>query len=328
MISDKILRKYKLIPYVARRTNTDRRKLSKGLSNVINPNKWKRGFVPNLYKVMINFYNRDSVSTALCGKRDAKKVKQGKPSLQKWVLSDYLSNLHQKLVSEHTNMSCSFTSFARMRPKNFVLTNFANRRTCLYTQHQNYALKLKMLIKYKCIPTNPKAFVKYSHPKISSIIGNIKQEDFTYEIWKKVEVVYKGKTCKKWKWSPKPSVMLNSKSFCKRMQRHFAALLAGLQHDSENKRTSKRIFCQIISKSTWILPKIIGADRKMRSSLPIRWRECLLTTSTKNYRKNAPEKNCLQNKEPSRTVIEDSQSTGIVPEPCDYVEAIYSSKPY
>ena len=160
VISGKILRKYKLIHHAARRTNTDWRKLSKGLSKVINPNKSKRGFEPNLYKAVINFCNRDNVSTALCGKRDTKKVKQGKPRIQKWLLNDYSSNLHQKLVSEHTNMSCSFTSFARMRPKNIVVTNFANRRTCLYKQHQNYALKLKMLRKNKCIPTSPKAFVK------------------------------------------------------------------------------------------------------------------------------------------------------------------------
>ena len=162
-----------------------------------------------------------------------------------------------------------FTSFARMRPKNFVLANFANRRTCLCTQHQNYALKLKMLRKYTGIPTNPEAFVKYSDQKISSIIDNIKQQDFTYDIGKKVEVVYKGKHPKKWKWSPKPSVMLNSKPFCKRIQRHFAAILAGLQNNSENRSTSKRIFRQIMSTLLWILTKIIGADRKMRSSLPI-----------------------------------------------------------
>ena len=153
VISSKILRKYKLIHYAARRTN---RKLSKGLNKVINPNKSKRGFKPNLYKAVINFYNRDDVSTALPGKRDAKKVKQGKPRIQKRVLINYLSNLHQKFVSEHTNMSCSFTSFARMRSKIFVLANFADMRTCLCTQHQNYALKLKMLRKYKIIPTNQK----------------------------------------------------------------------------------------------------------------------------------------------------------------------------
>ena len=58
MISGKILRTYKLIHYAARRANADRRKLSKGLSKVINPNKSKRGFEPNLYKAVIGFYNR------------------------------------------------------------------------------------------------------------------------------------------------------------------------------------------------------------------------------------------------------------------------------
>ena len=39
VINGKIFRKYKLIHYAKRRTNTDRRKLSKGLTMVINPNK-------------------------------------------------------------------------------------------------------------------------------------------------------------------------------------------------------------------------------------------------------------------------------------------------
>ena len=53
----------------------------------MNPNKSKRGFELNLYKVMINFYNRDDISTALPGKRDDKKVKQGKPRIQNLVLN-------------------------------------------------------------------------------------------------------------------------------------------------------------------------------------------------------------------------------------------------
>ena len=269
VISGKILRKYKLIHHAARRTNTDWRKLSKGLSKVINPNKSKRGFEPNLYKAVINFYNRDDVLPHSTENATPKKVKQGKPCIQKRVLNDYLSNLHQKFVSEHTNMSCSFTSFTRMRPKNFVLAKFANRRTCPCTQHQSYALKLEMLRKYAGIPANPEAFVKYSDQKISSIIDNIKQQEFTYDIWKKVEVVYKGKTSKKWKWLPEPSVTLNSKPFCKRIQRHFAAILAELQRYLENRSTSKRIFRQIMCTCIWILPMIIGADRKMISSLLI-----------------------------------------------------------
>ena len=182
----RILRKYKLNHYAWRRTNDDRRKLSEGLNKVINPKQSKRWFEPNLYKAVINFFNRDDVFTALPRKRDAKKVKQGKTRIQKQVLNDYLSNLHQKFVFEHTNMSCSFTSFARMRPKIFVPANFANRRTCLRTIHPNYDLKLKMLRKHPDIPTNPEAFVKYCDQKISSSIDNITQQDFTYNIWKKL----------------------------------------------------------------------------------------------------------------------------------------------
>ena len=39
-------------------------------------------------------------------------------------------------------------------------------------------------------------------------------------------------------------------------------------------------------------------------------------------------KNCDQSKEPSRVVMEDSQSTSIAPEPSDHVAALYSGKPY
>ena len=156
--------------------------ISKVKSKVVNPTKSKRGFELKLYKTVVDFYYRDDVSTAFPGKRDAKKDKQGKPRIQKRVLNDYLSNPHQKFVSEHIHMSCSFTSFTRMRPKNFVLVNFVNRRTCLRTQHQNFALKLKMLKKYAPVPTNPETFVKYSDQKISSITDDIQQKDFTYDI--------------------------------------------------------------------------------------------------------------------------------------------------
>ena len=71
----RVLRNYKLNHYAARRTNTDRRKLLKGLNKAINPKKLKRGFEPILYKAVINFLNRDDVSTALPRKRDTKKVK-------------------------------------------------------------------------------------------------------------------------------------------------------------------------------------------------------------------------------------------------------------
>ena len=56
------------------------------------------------------------------------------------------------------------------------------------------------------------------------------------------------------------------------------------------------------------------------------WRECLLTTSTENQRKDVSGKGSEQNKEPSRVVIKDSQPTSFIPEPSNYVAAIYSGE--
>ena len=102
-------------------------------------------------------------------------------------------------MSENIEIKFSFSTFARVRPSNFILANFANRKTCLCTQHQNLALKLKMLKKYKPVPTNPEAFVKYADEKILSILESINEESFTFNIWKKVEIVNKGRKLKKLK---------------------------------------------------------------------------------------------------------------------------------
>jgi len=93
IISGKILWKYKLIRYAAKKTNTDRWKLSKVKHKVINPSKPKRGFEPKLQGAVINFYNRDDVSTALPENRDSKKLNKGSPVFKSeylmtiWVIS-------------------------------------------------------------------------------------------------------------------------------------------------------------------------------------------------------------------------------------------------
>ena len=110
-------------------------------------------------------------------------------------------------------MPSSFTTFARMTPINFILANFANRRTYLCMQHQNFALKLKMLKKYIPVSTNPEVFVKYSDEKISSIVNSIKENNFTYDSWKKVEVVYKIKTTKCERLSARQSITLSLNPF-------------------------------------------------------------------------------------------------------------------
>ena len=99
----------------------------------MDPIKPKKGFIPVLYKKVLDFYHRDDVSTALPGKRDTKKVKRKRKLVQKRVFNDYLHNLYQKFMSQNIEIPCSFSTFALMRSNNFVLANFANRKTCLCT---------------------------------------------------------------------------------------------------------------------------------------------------------------------------------------------------
>ena len=155
------MKKYQLLEYTAIKTSTDRWKLSKVYANVINPIKSKKGFESVLHWKVFDCYFWDDVSTTLTGKRYAKKDKNKETPIQNRVLIDYLNNLYQNLINKNDSISCSFLAFARMRPNNFVLVNFANRKTCLCTQHLNFVLKLKMLkVHNKTVPTNPEVPVK------------------------------------------------------------------------------------------------------------------------------------------------------------------------
>ena len=133
----------------------------------------KRGFEPVLHAKVLDFNHRDDVSTALPGKRDAKKHKMKKIRIQKRVLNDYLSNLYEIFITENNDLKCSFATFARMRPSYFVLANFSSRKTCLCT-YQNFASILKMLKKHINIPTRPETFIKFTEEQILSKTKGIK----------------------------------------------------------------------------------------------------------------------------------------------------------
>ena len=174
--------------------------MGKETPKVLHVTRNKCGFDPDVYKQVIEFYHRDDVSTPLPGKKDAKsvKVKQRKRvKIQKRTLNDYLSNLFQKLIAEKPFIKLSFATFPRMRPANFMLANFVNRRSCLCTQHQNLALKLKMLKKKnKAVPSHPDVFRKtfQTQEDITNIFKKCDVKQFSYEQWKKVPVTIKSKS--------------------------------------------------------------------------------------------------------------------------------------
>ena len=98
-------------------------------------------------------------------------------------------------ISENANISCSFSTFARMIPDNFVLNYFVDRKTFLCTQYQNFELILEMMLKKhnKVVQINLDVFLKYTDQKIISVFADIKEMDFTFKIWNKVEAFYKAK---------------------------------------------------------------------------------------------------------------------------------------
>ena len=160
LLSGKIFRKYKLIKYASEKTGNNRSKMCRSTSKNLNIQSKKRGFDPKIHAEVLKFYGRDNNSAALTGKRDAKRVK--KVRIQERCLNDYLSNLYHKLKAEEPDLKVLFAAFAKMRPANYVLANFVNRRSCLCTKHQNIALKLKMLRNLnKRVQANPDMFIKH-----------------------------------------------------------------------------------------------------------------------------------------------------------------------
>ena len=74
-LSGKILRKYKLLTYAAKKTGNDRRKMGRETSKVLRVTRNKRGFDPNVHKQVIEFYHRDDVSKSPSRKKTCEKRK-------------------------------------------------------------------------------------------------------------------------------------------------------------------------------------------------------------------------------------------------------------
>ena len=90
IVSGKILKKYKLLKYAAKKNGTNRNKLSK-VQNKSLSFEQKKGKAHPAKKEVVSFYLRNDVSTALPGKCNAKKIAERK-RIQKRTLNDYLSN--------------------------------------------------------------------------------------------------------------------------------------------------------------------------------------------------------------------------------------------
>ena len=84
-----------------------------------------------------------------------------------------------------------------MRPANYILANFTNRRSCLCTQQQNISLKLKMVKRHsKEVPSIPDVFIKNYNCQqdTDTIFKNCNVIYYSYQECKKALVVVKLKS--------------------------------------------------------------------------------------------------------------------------------------
>ena len=148
IVSGKIVKKYRCSKSLQIETGLSRNNVQ---ARLINASK-RIDFVPKrnpkskslkLKAKVVEFLERDDVSTQLPGKKDA--TKQDKEKFQTRVLSDYLVNIFEKFRTDNPDTKISFSLFCRLRPKYIKLTSCISRNTCLCTKHQNISMKLKCM---------------------------------------------------------------------------------------------------------------------------------------------------------------------------------------
>ena len=191
--SGNTLRRYRGLKWLGRKTGMNRNKLGHTIKKWIHKGRKSRRRVQERYrKEVMSFFERDDNSREQPGKANVKKIESG-AKMQTRVLTDYLSNLHQKFMLEHPNIELSLATFRRMRPKHILNTSMISRSCSLCTKHQNMALLLRCLKSNGIqVPLNPESFLKQTDKPTE--LQNDLPVDVKYSQWKRIQVKEKGKT--------------------------------------------------------------------------------------------------------------------------------------
>ncbi|KAL3861493.1 hypothetical protein ACJMK2_007526 [Sinanodonta woodiana] len=99
-------------------------------------------------------------------------------------------NLYEKFKLENPEITISKTCFYRLRPPHIILADFANRRTCLCTRHQNMSLKIKALNNLGIrISKNPDVLIKAydSNKELLKMIEAVEVRSIKFFNWKRVQ---------------------------------------------------------------------------------------------------------------------------------------------
>ena len=187
-LAGKIVKKYRCISLLSRNSGFSRSLLSGTSSkSLVMERKTRKRELQCYRDDVIDFMERDDNSRNMPGKSDH--VKIDKNTVQKRVLTDYLSNLHLKFLGENPTAKISLTTFQRIRPRNILTTSFITRNSCLCTKHQNMALLVKALQQEGLdISKNPETFVSnYTvHEIEEKVNAEVNKNEITFSQWKRI----------------------------------------------------------------------------------------------------------------------------------------------
>lgn len=139
------------------------------------------------------FLKRPDNARCMPGKKDFTKMNGSKE--QKYLLLDFMQNLHAKFCEENPIMTLSYQTFCRFRPKNIILVDYTSKNCCLCTYCQNFIMKVKAIQKEFDLPlstcSSPERFLsEYDVDQCEQFLAT--REDDVHELhfqeWKRVQI--------------------------------------------------------------------------------------------------------------------------------------------
>lgn len=183
ILSSKVVKKYRCGSAIAKATGVGR----KTIYNMEIVRKQRKCIKTMYEQIVVDFLTREDNSSMMPGKKDV--VKINGEEKQKYILSDYLHNLHEKFCFENPGITICRATFSTFRPRYILLANFASKQTCLCSRHQNFCLKLRAM-KTSGFPTteNPDGFVKCQNlESIDALLQVNVTPKIKYSVWEKVQ---------------------------------------------------------------------------------------------------------------------------------------------
>ena len=191
IVSGKIAKRYRILRMINRETGLCRRSLGrvdagKSITSALRkaPYRSLRHREKDCY---LEFLCREDNSRMMPGKKDADKFEGEK--VQRYVLSDYLNNLHAKFTSENIGIKISRSTFSRMRPNYIRTVNFATRSICLCIKHQNMAMAITSIRNEGILLSkNPEVAMRNlkSDEDIKAVLSELpEKETILFESWRK-----------------------------------------------------------------------------------------------------------------------------------------------